>query len=99
MSHCESNKISHRQAVAASLGAVGITAVGTVGALAEPRPSGLVKGKRVLVLIGEFSEGLETYYMIYRLMEEGARAGTEAVTYFAGMVLPLKHQNPQENYT
>ncbi len=26
--------------------------------------------KKVLVAIGEFSEGLETYYMVYRLMEE-----------------------------
>ncbi len=72
MSERESNKISRRQAIAASLGAAGIAAVGATGALAEPRPSGLVKGKRVLVSIGEFSEGLETYYMIYRLMEEGA---------------------------
>lgn len=28
-------------------------------------------GKKVLVCIGEFSEGMETYYMVYRLMEEG----------------------------
>jgi len=72
MSQRESKNISRRQAMAASLGAAGIAAVGATGALAKPRPSGLVKGKRVLVSIGEFSEGLETYYMIYRLMEEGA---------------------------
>jgi protease I len=72
MSHRESKKISRRQAISASLGVAGIAAVGATRALAEPRPSGLVKGKRVLVAIGEFSEGMETYYMIYRLMEEGA---------------------------
>ena len=68
MSQRKSNKISRRQAVAASLGAVGTAAVSTTGALAEPRPSRLVKDKQALVLIGEFSEGLETYYMIYRLI-------------------------------
>ena len=72
MSKRESKKLSRRQAMAASLGAAGIAMVGATGALAKPRPSGLVKGKRVLVAIGEFSEGLETYYMLYRLMEEGA---------------------------
>ena len=30
-----------------------------------------LQGKKVLVAIGDFSEGLETYYMVYRLMEEG----------------------------
>jgi len=72
MSQRESKKLSRRQAMAASLGAAGIAAVGATGALAKPRPRPLVKGKRVLIAIGEFSEGLETYYMIYRLMEEGA---------------------------
>ena len=33
---------------------------------------GSLQGKRVLIGLGEFSEGLETYYMVYRLMEEGA---------------------------
>lgn len=68
----ESKKISRRQAITASLGAAGIAALGANEVLAERRRGGLVKGKRVLVAIGEFSEGLETYYMIYRLMEEGA---------------------------
>jgi len=72
MSQRESKKLSRRQVIAASLGAAGIAAVGATGALAKPRPSGPVKGKRVLVAVGEFSEGLETYYMLYRLMEEGA---------------------------
>ena len=36
----------------------------------RPRRSSL-KGKKVLVCVGEFSEGMETYYMVFRLMEEG----------------------------
>ncbi|NQT39971.1 MAG: DJ-1/PfpI family protein [Planctomycetes bacterium] len=32
-----------------------------------------LQGKRVLVAVGEFSEGMETYYMVYRLMEEGIK--------------------------
>jgi protease I len=31
-----------------------------------------LQDKRILVCISDFSEGLETYYMVYRLMEEGA---------------------------
>jgi protease I len=60
--------------MAASLGAVGTAAVGTaaVGTAEAARPrAGALKGKRVLVCIGDFSEGMETYYMVYRLMEEG----------------------------
>ena len=71
MDQRESQKISRRQAMAASLGVAGIAAVGVTEASAEQKVSH-VKGKRVLVAIGEFSEGLETYYMIYRLTEEGA---------------------------
>jgi protease I len=72
MSQSKSKKISRRQVIATSLGAAGIAAVGITGALTESSPSRSVKGKRVLISVGEFSEGLETYYMIYRLMEEGA---------------------------
>ncbi|MBN1444039.1 MAG: DJ-1/PfpI family protein [Planctomycetes bacterium] len=38
---------------------------------AAPR-GGRLEGKRVLIATGEFGEGLETYYMIFRLREEGA---------------------------
>ena len=70
MSGHESKGISRRRALAASLGAVGIAAVGGAqAAAAGPRKS--LKGKRVLVALGEFSEGMETYYMVYRLVEEG----------------------------
>ncbi|NOX55720.1 MAG: hypothetical protein GXP27_15020, partial [Planctomycetes bacterium] len=64
--------MTRRQAVAGSLG-VAAAMAGLSQALAAPaRRSGL-RGKRVLVAIGEFSEGLETYYMIYRLIEEGVK--------------------------
>jgi len=72
MSQRESNKISRRQAITASLATAGILAAGPTATSAQPRRSRPVEGKRVLIAIGEFSEGLETYYMIYRLMEEGA---------------------------
>lgn len=71
MNQNESKKITRRQIIATSLATAGIAAVAGTGVAAEPRPKGLVKGKRVLVAIGEFSEGLETYYMVYRLIEEG----------------------------
>jgi len=71
MSKRDENQVSRRGALTASLGALGIAAVGGAPApAAGPRPRSL-EGKRVLVAIGEFSEGMETYYMIYRLVEEG----------------------------
>ena len=72
MSQRELQKISRRQAMSASLGVAGIAAVGVTEASAKQKTVSHVGGKRVLVAIGEFSEGLETYYMIYRLIEEGA---------------------------
>ena len=68
MSERKSSKITRRQALAASLGAAGVTALGTAEAAAQRSSA---KGKRVLVAIGDFSEGMETYYMVYRLIEEG----------------------------
>jgi len=70
MSKRESKRISRRRALAVSLGAAGVAAVGGAAA-AGPVQRKSLKGKRVLVAIGEFSEGMETYYMVYRLMEEG----------------------------
>ncbi len=70
MSKHESKKITRRRAMTVSLGAAGVAAVGTTQASAQS--GGSLKGKRVLVGIGDFSEGMETYYMVYRLMEEGA---------------------------
>ena len=72
MSHFESKGMSRRRAMGSLLGAAGIAAAGATEASAQRRANRTVKGKRVLVAIGEFSEGMETYYMIYRLIEEGA---------------------------
>ncbi len=74
MSEQKVKRISRRRAVAASLAsAAGLAALGGTQAAAQPRRGGGLKGKKVLVAIGEFSEGMETYYMIYRLMEEGIK--------------------------
>lgn len=65
-----------RRHVMAALAAGGLTVGGKLAALqaAEQEAPSTAPGKRakkkVLVAIGEFSEGLETYYMVYRLMEE-----------------------------
>jgi protease I len=67
----KSKKVSRRRALAASLGALGIAAAGGTQPSALAHDPKALKGKRVLVAIGEFSEGMETYYMIYRLKEEG----------------------------
>lgn len=63
--------MTRRGVLAASFGAAGVAAMGGTQALAQGRRAAPLRGKRVLVAIGEFSEGMETYYMIYRLMEEG----------------------------
>jgi protease I len=61
-----------RQMLTASLAsAAGLAALGGTQAVAQGRKPGSLKGKKVLVALGEFSEGMETYYMIYRLVEEG----------------------------
>ena len=72
MAKQQTKRITRRRALAASLGAAGAAALGSAKALgAQSRRGRSVKGKRVLVAIGEFSEGMETYYMVYRLIEEG----------------------------
>ena len=73
MSERESKKISRRRAMAASLPAAGIAALAGTQVAAQAPERKSLKGKRVLVAIGEFSEGMETYYMIYRLVEEGIK--------------------------
>jgi len=79
MSEKQPQGITRRRALAAGLAAAGVAAVGATGAAAQPKSKKLA-GKRVLVCIGDFSEGLETYYMIYRLMEEGVRPVVAAPT-------------------
>jgi len=71
MSEHESKKVTRRRVLAASLGAAGIAAVGSRQVAAKPARRSSLAGKRVLVGLGEFSEGMEAYYMVYRLMEEG----------------------------
>ena len=59
MSKPDQNKLSRRGALAASLGALGAAAVGAhTPVMAQGHKS--LKGKRVLVAIGEFSEGMES---------------------------------------
>jgi protease I len=76
MSKPETTTLNRRGMLAASLGAAGLAAAGPAAAHAAAHDqygTKPLRGKKVLVAIGEFSEGMETYYMIYRLMEEGAK--------------------------
>lgn len=70
MSEKNAPKITRRGALAATAAAAGVLAIGST-ADAQSKSARKLKGKRVLVAIGEFSEGMETYYMVYRMMEEG----------------------------
>ena len=72
MSQRKSSKLTRREAMGVSLGAAGAAVFGVTEAEAQQKSRPSVEGKKVLVAIGDFSEGMETYYMIYRLMEEGA---------------------------
>jgi len=96
----ETNRITRRRALAASLGAAGAAAVGSAQALAaKPRRGRPLEGKRVLVAIGEFSEAMETYYMVYRLIEEGA-VPVVAATAVKRVQLVVHDFDPQySNYT
>ena len=57
---------------ATTAGAGGVVAGAGAQALAGSAGAPTLAGKRVLIAIGEFSEALETYYMVYRLKEVGA---------------------------
>lgn len=68
----QSRHPTRRQLIAAAFGSVGILLAShrtSPGALSS---NGTVRGKRVLLGISDFSESLETYYMYFRLKEEGA---------------------------
>ncbi len=65
------SSVTRRQMLGASLGAAAAAAVGSSQVQAASWRKDSLKGKKVLVGIGEFSEGMETYYMVYRLKEEG----------------------------
>ena len=98
MSEKNARKMTRRGALAATVVAAGAVAAGSASAAQSIRARSL-KGKRVLVAIGEFSEGLETYYMIYRMMEEGIKPVVAAVK--AKRVQMVVHDfDPQySNYT
>jgi protease I len=67
----ESSSVTRRRMLGASLGAVAAATVASSPVQAASWRKDSLKGKKVLVGIGEFSEGMETYYMVYRLKEEG----------------------------
>ena len=76
MNSSANSPVNRRQLISASIGAAGLLAAGAAVSPAHTPPdspygSKPLKGKKVLVAIGDFSEGMETYYMVYRLMEEG----------------------------
>ncbi len=75
MSERHRRELSRREVMTASAGLAAAAAAGaatTAEAAARPK-GGTLKGKKVLVAIGDFSEGMETYYMVYRLIEEGVK--------------------------
>jgi len=89
-------RISRRTALA-SLG-VGVAAFGATSAMAAPA-RGPLKGKKVLIAIGEFSEGMEVYYMVYRLMEEGAEPVVAAPTVKRLQMVVHDFEPEYEGYT
>jgi len=72
MADKDDKQITRRRALAASLGMAGAAAVGATPAAAAAASRQPLKGKKVLIATGEFGEGMEVYYMVYRVMEEGA---------------------------
>ncbi len=84
MSHIKSREITRREIITGAVGAGGLVAIGATAVCARPAASQSLQEKKVLVAIGDFSEGMETYYMVYRLMEEGitpvVAANAETVT-------------------
>ena len=71
MNRRESAKFSRRQLITGTVGAAAVTALAAAPATAQTYGTKPLKGKKVLVAIGDFSESMETYYMVYRLVEEG----------------------------
>jgi len=99
MTRDKTKRITRRGALAASLGAAGAALAAGPQAVAKPRPPGTLKGKRVLVAVGDFSEGMETYYMVYRMMEEGI-VPVVAATEVKRLQMVVHDFDPQHsNYT
>jgi protease I len=99
MSEGQSSKMNRRQALKVTLGTAGLSGLATSGALAAGRMPAPVKGKRVLVCLGEFSEGMEAYYMIYRLMEEGAEPVVAAAAVKRLQMVVHDFEPQYSNYT
>jgi protease I len=70
MSQERATRTTRRQALTAAFGAAGLAFAAGPRTLAA-EAAGKLQGKRVLLGISDFSESLETYYMFYRLKEEG----------------------------
>jgi protease I len=98
MSRQNAKRLTRRQAITASLGAAGAAAVAAEAGAAAPA-AGPLKGKRVLVAIGEFSEGMETYYMVYRLVEEGVAPVVAAASVKRVQMVVHDFEPQYSNYT
>ncbi len=102
MSKTEPRHCSRRQVLTTSLGAAGIVAMGATSARAQSQTSygaKPLKGKKVLVAVGEFSEGMETYYMVYRLIEEGAKPVVAAASVKRLQMVVHDFEPEYTNYT
>ncbi|MBN1341655.1 MAG: DJ-1/PfpI family protein [Phycisphaerae bacterium] len=91
--------MTRRQALTASLGLAGTAAAVGAPALAAARAGGPLAGKRVLIAIGEFSEAMETYYMLYRLMEEGVKPVVAAAKAKTVQLVVHDFEERYTNYT
>jgi protease I len=84
---------------AATAGAGGVVAGAGAQALAASATAPSVAGKRVLIAIGEFSEALETYYMVYRLKEAGAVPVVASLTVKRLQLVVHDFEEGYESYT
>ncbi|MHB8898410.1 MAG: DJ-1/PfpI family protein [Thermoguttaceae bacterium] len=91
--------VTRRGMLGVSLGAAAALAAGTATAGAESWRKGSLQGKKVLVGIGEFSEGMETYYMVYRLKEEGILPVVAAAQVKAVKTVVHDFEPQYSNYT
>ena len=102
MSKDHLTNVTRRQALTGSLGAAGLFAAGATSAGAQSRAAdtpGALEGKKVLIAIGEFSEGLETYYMVYRLIEERAQPVVAAAAVKRVQLVVHDFEPQYTNYT
>ncbi len=91
--------ISRRRMLSGTLGAAGIAAVATTHTSAQTYGTKPLQGKKVLVAIGDFSEAMETYYMVYRLMEEGIQPTVAAAAVKRLQMVVHDFEPEHTNYT